>query len=216
MPGGPHNGKYLLKNEMDIAKSLARKTYNERVFKLACRRLSQITRMLKDYENDEVEKCFLCEHPERRKLIIPVEPTYQQKLEKWMADPFTGKDFKEDAPVILTNNGLRVRSKSEKIMADYFESVGIAYKYECPVYLKSYGNVFPDFTFLSKKTGKEIYWEHEGMMDTPEYARTAVKKIELYEKNGIYPGEQLILTFETAASAISTSLIKEMTEKYLL
>ena len=57
--------------------------------------------------------------------------------------------------------------------------------------------VYPDFTFLSKKTGKEIYWEHEGMIDKQEYARSAVRKIESYQKNDIYPGERLILTFET-------------------
>lgn len=28
--------------------------------------------------------------------------------------------------------------------------------------------VYPDFTFLSRRTGEEIYWEHEGMMDKPD------------------------------------------------
>lgn len=51
--------------------------------------------------------------------------------------------------------------------------------------LKGYGTVYPDFTFLSSKTGKEIYWEHEGMMDKQEYARNAVRKIELYQKRDL-------------------------------
>ena len=214
LPEGPRLGRYLQKKEMNFVKRLAQKSYNERVFKQVSKRISQIGRILKDYENDEVENCFLREHPMRQELITPVEPTYQQKLETWLATPFTGKAFKEDYPVIMTNNGIRVRSKSEKILADYFDSAGIIYKYECPIYLKPYGIVYPDFTFLSKKTGKEIYWEHEGMMDNPEYARAAVKKIELYEKNEIYPGERLILTFETSISVINTALIKKMAERY--
>lgn len=36
----------------------------------------------------------------------------------------------------------------------------IPYKYECPLYLKGVGTVYPDFTFLSLKTGQEIYWKN--------------------------------------------------------
>ena len=64
--------------------------------------------------------------------------------------------------MILTENGERVRSKSEKILADYFYRQNILYKYEKPLYLKGYGTVYPDFTFLSSKTGKEIYWNMRG------------------------------------------------------
>ncbi len=58
-------------------------------------------------------------------------------------------------------------------------------------------------------------WEHEGMMDNPEYSRTAVAKIESYESNGIFPGEDLILTFETSNYLIDMELIKRLTKKYL-
>ena len=216
LPNGRKNGEYLPKSKIELIQKLAQKAYHKRVYKLSGKRLSQFERILKDYENDEIENCFLQEHPERRKLIVPVEATYEQKLEAWKDNSFVGKGFNEDAPVILTNSGLRVRSKSEKILADYFDSVGILFKYECPIHLQSYGIVYPDFTFFSRKRGQEIYWEHEGMMDLPEYARNAVRKIELYEKNGIYPGERLLLTFETSFSVINTRLIQSMTEKYLL
>ena len=53
-------------------------------------------------------------------------------------------------------------------------------------------------------------------MDNTEYAQAAVKKIDLYEQNNIFPGERLILTFETSATAINSKLLKIMTEKYLL
>lgn len=50
----------------------------------------------------------------------------------------------------------RVRSKSEKILADYFYRRKIPYKYECPLTLKGVGTVYPDFTFLSPKTKKKF------------------------------------------------------------
>ena len=75
--------------------------------------------------------------------------------------------------------------------------------------------MYPDFTFLSPRTGQEIYWEHEGMMDKQEYARSAVRKIELYMKNGIYPGERLILTFETEQSMLNQKILESLVERYL-
>ena len=116
----------------------------------------------------------------------------------------------------MTNRGERVRSKSEKILADYFFQKGIIYKYECPLYLKSIGVVHPDFTFLSRKTRQEIYWEHDGRMDDPIYAQNAVRKIQAYEKNGIYPGERLILTFETTKNVLDMELVEKLVSRYLM
>ena len=211
-----NTGSYISKNEMELVKALAQKQYDERIVKLARKRLQQINRILRDYEDDEILRLYAREHPERRKLIRPVEQSFEQKLEQWISEPYKGKPFKEDSPVILTKNGLRVRSKTEKIMADYFYSMGICYKYECPLYLDNFGYIYPDFTFLSPKTMEEIYWEHEGMMDKTEYAQAAVKKIDLYEQKNIFPGERLILTFETSVTSIHSKLLKMMTEKYLL
>ena len=202
--------------EIELARQLAQKSYNEKILRYAEKTYIKISGLLKDYEDDKMEQILFSEHPERQKLISPVEATFQQKLEYWKSQPYECKAFSEDAPVIMTNKGLRVRSKSEKIMADYFESISLAFKYECPLYLEPYGIIYPDFTFLSRRTGKEVYWEHEGMLDNPEYARSAVKKIELYEMNGIYPGDALILTFETSVSVIRTDIMKNLTKKYLL
>ena len=84
------------------------------------------------------------------------------------------------------------------------------------MYLKGFGIVHPDFTFLSRKTKKEMYWEHDGRMDEPGYARNAIRKIQAYEKNDIYPGESLILTFETERSVLDIRMVKRLAERYLL
>lgn len=201
---------------MYLVMQLAQKAYNKKLLQYTDKAINQIEGLLRFYDDNKVEKIYLSEHLERQKLITPAEPTSADRLNEWLAKPYVGKGFAEGTPLITSNNGLRVRSKSEKIMADFFESLGILFKYECPLHLKPYRTVYPDFTFLSPITGQEIYWEHEGMIDNPEYAKSAVQKIELYEKNGIFPGENLILTFETSMSSISTELIKIMVKKYLL
>lgn len=150
-----------------------------------------------------------------KKLIHPIEPTWEDQLAGWMKEDYKKKEFQENSTVIITERGERVRSKSEKILADYFYQKNIPYKYEAPLYLVGAGIIYPDFTFLSSKTRQEIYWEHEGMMDDEIYARNAIRKIYTYEKNGIYPGERLILTFETKAVALDTQIVKELVCKYL-
>lgn len=214
--GSPHNGIYIHKNDIELAKQLAQKSYDEKIYDYTEKTIKYFDRLLSCYTDEKIAEIYANEHIERQKLITPLEPTYDQLIEKWISTPFKGKGFAEGAPVIMTNSGIRVRSKSEKIMADYFDSLGIVYKYECPCHLNNYGTVYPDFTFLSRKTHKEVYWEHEGMMDNPEYARTAILKIETYAKNGIICGENLILSFESSISSINTELLKIMTDKYLL
>lgn len=216
MPGEKRKGTYVPKENQELVCRLAQKSYDEKIIRLASKRLVQIKRITRDYEDDELEMVYLKEHKERQKRIRPVEPVWKQQIEEWMNQEYKGKEFREDAPLILTEQGERVRSKSEKILADYFSRNQIPYKYECPLYLKGFGTVYPDFTFLSPRTRQEIYWEHDGRMDDPVYAQNAVRKIHAYEENGIYPGERLILTFETEKTVLDMKLAEKMMRKYLV
>lgn len=208
-------GEYIPRDNVQLPRQLAQKAYNDTVLKTAEVRAKHIARCLKNYNDDELEQLFTSLHPERQKLITPVEPTFSQLQEQWYSEPYVGKAFKEGMPVILTEKGERVRSKSEKILADFFYRNNIPYKYEKPLNLSGYGIVYPDFTFLSRKLRKEIYWEHEGMMDKPEYAIKAVKKLNSYQMNGILPGERLILTFETEQDVLNSKIVCDLVDKYL-
>ena len=209
-------GIYITKNNKNLVKKLAQKAYDEKVLKCAQKRLSQIKRILKDYKDNEIEEIYLKEHDLRKEHIKPIEPTWQKRLELWKATEYRGKEFQESMPVIMTERGERVRSKSEKILADYFFKRGIEYKYECPLYLKGMGIVYPDFTFLSSNSSQEIYWEHNGKMDDPIYAKKAIQKINTYMKNNIFPGERLILTCETQQTILDSKVIEMLTDKYLV
>ena len=210
------NGEiYIPKSDKELPKKLAQKAYYLSVIKKAEARLKQIKKITTDYSDNEIEELFNSLHKERQALVTPVEPTWEQLLARWYSEEYQGKGFQEGIAIILSDRGERVRSKSEKILADFFFRRNIPYKYEKPLYLKGFGTVYPDFTLLSKKTKQEVYWEHEGMMDKQEYARSAVPKIEAYQKNGIYPGDRLILTFETEQSALNSNIINGLVNKYL-
>ena len=179
-------------------------------------RISKDKNKVRYYHCDEIEKIYTSMHTQRQLLVTPIEPIWEKELARWYDSEYHGKEFYEGTAEIVTEKGERVRSKSEKILADYFYRNNILYQYEKPLYLKGYGTVYPDFTFLSKKTRKEIYWEHEGMMDKPEYAKSAVKKIESYQRNGIHLGERLILTFETELTVLNSQIVEELVERYLV
>ena len=118
---------YIRKGNETLISQLAQKPYDEEVIKLAERRLQQIKKITKYYSDNEIEQIFYKQHPARRRFIRPIEPTWEERLEVWVQKEYTGKEFSAEAPVIFTEKGERVRSKSEKILADYFAKNGICY-----------------------------------------------------------------------------------------
>ena len=76
--------------------------------------------------------------------------------------------------------------------------------------------VYPDFTVLNVRTRKTYLWEHFGRMDDAGYVENKMmRKIDLYRANGIYPGENLIMTFESANRPLQVEAVKDMINKYL-
>lgn len=209
-------GKYIRKSDTDTVRRLAQKAYDRKIKKLAERRLKQLRMIVREYKDNEIDTCYESLSDVRKSLITPVEPVWEQKAAQWKAVPYQPKEFTEGAPEIYSKKGEHVRSKSEKIIADILFDAGIEYKYECPLTLKGYGTVYPDFTILSRKTGGEIYWEHDGRMDDPQYAEKAVKKIDTYIRNGIFPGDRLILSYETSDHILSDKTIHALIRKHLL
>ena len=111
---------------------------------------------------------------------------------------------------------LRFLKDMKEQKSKLFYSCGIPYRYEYPVNLKGYGIVYPDFTLLNVKERKEIYCEHFGLMDNPEYCQKAIQKIETYAKNGIYIGKNLLVTFETLQKALDMKIVEQMLKEFIL
>ena len=61
-----------------------------------------------------------------------------------------------------------------------------------------------------------IYWEHLGLVTNSEYAVKNFSKIMLYEKNGLYLGDQLLLSMESEKMPMDVKAIEEKIKKYLL
>ena len=135
-------------------------------------------------------------------------------MEKWQTAPYIGKEFLEGTKEFYTENGERVRSKSEVIIANMLKKNHIPYRYECPLCPDGKTTIYPDFTILNVRTRKELYLEHLGMLDDTSYRKDAMKRINFYEKYGIFVGEKLILSFETSSEPLNQKNIQNKIDHY--
>lgn len=89
--------------------------------------------------------------------------------------------YRYDGRTYLTQSGVRVRSKSEMLLADEFYRRGIYFEYEFPP--ENITDALPDFT-LPDYGGAVI--EHLGMLDKPAYQERWQHKAEEYGRVGTY------------------------------
>lgn len=198
------NGRYLRKSELDFASKLAQRDYDMSVVRLAEERIKAIERFLKAYDKTCLKKLHHKTNSYRKILITPAVLSDEEFIRQWQSVEYKGKPFDDDENIILTEKGERVRSKSEKIIADKLYSLGISYRYEYPLVLANNVRVYPDFTILRMPAREEVYLEHFGMMDDPDYVETVLYKLSTYEKNEIYLGVNLFVTYETGRKALNT------------
>ena len=214
-------GKYIRKKNIDFAKLLAQKDYEESIIPLLQKEISALEEYLTQTDNGSVISEFhesLC--PARHALITPVTLTDKEYAAVWQEVSWMGLPFAPDAPFLSTANGERVRSKSEIIIADTLFRYGIPYRYEFPLTLtrsedKHEVIIHPDFLCLNTRTRTELYWEHFGRMDEPEYSKNAAGKLRLYIENGILPGRNLIITMETKTEPPTAQVLEKLIAEFL-
>lgn len=207
---------YIRKDQEALARLLAQESYNGKVRKLLEKRIRQLSEILKDFQDDEIDQIYDRLHPARKALISPIMTSYEQRLKKWKSQAYLGKPFDLDALEIYTKKGERVRSKTEKILADHFFDRGLDYKYECPLRFGHGITLYPDFTFLHRTRNEEIYWEHHGRMDDPNYVNKMINKLNYYEKHGISRSRNLVLSFESSTCNLDYHWVDALIEEYLL
>lgn len=121
---------------------------------------------------------------------------------KWANEPFFSNPSFRDKLVHKSPSGHLLRSKSEKEIDKALFERGIPFRYEC-VLSTNGGDEFPDFTFYKPQTGEYRYWEHNGMMDSEDYRKKYKRAMSNYLDSGIYPGINLICTYESKEKPLS-------------
>lgn len=219
--GSGDNGTYLRRKKPEdrrLIANLAQKDYDERILKVLrgqFQRLERASHDLADLETER-ERVFEALREQRKELVRPLWIPEKKYVEQWLAQPYKTNPYPmEDHQMLFTDRGVQVRSKSELIIAEKLEQLDIPYRYE-PALILGDRTIYPDFLILNVRFRKEIYWEHLGMMDDPVYNEDALRKIKLYEKQGLFPGESLILTHETRRQPLDVALVNTLIRKYCM
>ena len=208
--------KGMFTDEKAAAEQIANYDYLKNLAKIIDQELKIIDKCLKKTGKTSAEDYYgtLCKG--RQDLIIPIRQTDEQYVEEWLSGPYEGGSFGVGDAEYYTEKNERVRSKSEILIANALKKHGVPYKYECPLYLEGLGVIHPDFTALNVRRRKILYWEHLGKMDDEDYANKNVNRINIYEKNGLFKGEKLILTWETSKTPLDVLLLDSVIKHYLL
>lgn len=138
--------------------------------------------------------------------------TYASK-QRWATEPYEQSDYKPEQKVQLTSRGLRVRTKSEVVVAEMLDAAGITYRYEQMIYIEDF-SFAPDFTIMTDRG--IFYWEHAGMIYDEEYWEHHKWKLSMYERAGIVPWRNLIVTYDNENGGLDTRIIRSEIENKLL
>jgi len=208
--------RYASKKDSKLIQQLCQKDYDQRILAKAKQELKELEKLYKDYDNKTYESVYENLHPVRQKLITPIWLPDDEFVKQWEAVTYMPKGFDPKAPEFYTDKGERVRSKSEILIANALKKHHIPYRFEYPYQFEPYGpTLHPDFTVLNVRTRKEYIWEHLGKMDDEGYQDYTMNRIISFEKNGILPGDRLILTHETLKNPLSSKIIEKTIQYYL-
>lgn len=203
------NGKrrYISKKDTKTLTRLLKRSYAKKLVQFIPEELNRINLFQKQYNAGITEKIYESFPEETRCLLEPYEQTDEQFAQQWAKQAYKTKGINPGETCYTTDNGEKVRSKSELTIANKLHSKAIKYRYEQPLYLKGYGTVYPDFTILNPHTREEMYLEHFGMMSNPDYVDSTLRKLNTYAINGIFPGKELVITYESESNPLDTSVL---------
>lgn len=208
-------GKYLSADNIGFIASICQRDYYVKLLKKLNELLARYQRGFQIDIYVEIDSVYYSFNPGKRSLIKPIIPDIESFIEEWhLQHPGSLNTF-TIINGVYTNNGELVRSKSEKIIADKLLDNGIPYAYE-PSLIVDGLIKYPDFLILNKRTRETLIWEHLGLADSVDYNSNNLSKLALYEANGFLVGKNVITSFETSNYPLSTKLIDDKINDFLI
>jgi len=128
--------------------------------------------------------------------------------------PDAAGTWRPEGLIHRTRKGVAVRSKSEVIVADTLESLGVSYEYEKVLAPPDDPKNFrlPDFTVGYQ--GDVYYWEHLGMLTVPAYREGWEKKLAWYKSAGFL--DRLITSEDSPDGGIDAGAIERLARERIL
>ena len=201
-PGGRRQ-EYISVDNGQLVEALKDRRYAEEALKVLTENVKAQERMLKKYRGYSPKDIFAM-----------LGKAYQPKVcEKLTSDGSAASGYRQEGLLHRTTFGLMVRSKSEALIAETLRKHSLEFRYEEPISLFDDGGNrtvrYPDFT-IYLKDGAVVYWEHMGMLNNKGYRTAAYRKLELYYRNGILPGSNLMITCDDCEGAVDLGAVSRI------
>ncbi len=194
----------------EIIQGLARKRYLQEEAVMIKNNICEVEKFLKKYK-DITPESIIAKLPVK---LQQLPETYffagsgklpDNSVKEWMGEEYVQSDFRPWEKTHTTSTGIKVRSKSEVVIADKLALHGVPFRYEEVIYIENYRFV-PDFIMMVQ--GELKYWEHCGKVNDLGYMKKHNWKLERYEKAGIVPWKNLILTYDDENGGIDSRIIE--------
>ena len=213
--------KYLGCKDQQLIVDLANKRHFCKMIDALEREKDQLERCMKTLgagnQVSDIDEVYPSLHEGIRRLSAPFSITDDGYAMKWLKKNSYLRNRKQLSGQNKTLKGEYVKSKSEVIIADRLTYYGVPYVYEITTAQDAFDEMrYPDFFILNKRTRKEYFWEHLGRMGDSQYAAKNQVKMEQFARQGILPGNNLIVSFECGERPLSTEYVDTIIKQLLV
>ena len=206
--------QYAGKKQLRLVSKIIQKDYEVAAINILEMQKTKLEHIINTYDIETINKLYENMPEAKKKLIIPIIETDEMYIQRWLEEhPGDQNPFPSEGKYYISQ-GVYVRSKSEKIIADMLDKYSVPYRYEPMLELDTRHTVYPDFVILNVKERKTIYWEHLGMLDDVDYARKNFEKIAIYEANGYNVGDNLLISMESEEKPFDAKSVENKIKKY--
>lgn len=198
--GGKRIRKSINKDTKRI-EELARKKYLEEEIDMLKSNIKAARLFLDNYEDVSVDN-ILGKLPK----AIRGKCFAGNNEETWANQPYPQSTYMPQGKTHTTTKGLKVRSKSELLIAEKLYEHDVQFRYEQLLNINGI-DFAPDFTIRTEE-GRLIYWEHCGLTSNKKYMEKHRWKLSIYEEAGIVPWDNLIITYDDKQGILNLSIIE--------
>lgn len=181
-----------ISKDMNRVYSLARKKYLQQKVKDSRTIIELLENAVRIAENtelvDRAERVIM-----RFDMLDLNRIKYNAEAQKWFTNHQSQNPYKREHLIYATDNGVKMRSKSERFIGNFLEQRNIPYMYEHRLVING-EEMYPDFMIL-REDREIVIWEHAGY-ESDEYYMKQVNRIRRYRDMGYRLYSNLIYTFE--------------------
>lgn len=205
-----------ISSEPELVIGLIKRELLEKELKSLENNEKQIEACLKNIQNfqlyTEIEKLQKrCPSVTEEMVSEALKP---KTVSAWEQEEFEQSNYKVEERRQRTRRGLKVRSKSELLIAESLYEYSLPFRYEQILYIQDKAFA-PDFTIL-KADGTLVYWEHFGLTNTKEYLEHQMYKLRMYASKDIVPWKNLIITYDDPSGNVDLRIIRAEIENKLM